>query len=183
MEVARGERKLCNCARVNNATHLWAGGLDERVRGNVDGFAYVSDFQADVTCGRLGDNHSNTLNLSSLESLGRNADAISPRRKQHYGVVAFCVRSDASRFGGGETGDGYFSSDDGGVVRVFDCTGDAAGGLTLGESSDWAERKQATDPEQRDWFSTAHLLALNGHVKLLSISMCHLGLPQKSCAL
>jgi hypothetical protein len=67
---------------------------------------------------------------------------------QHHGVVAFCVRGDASRFGGGEPGDGYFSSDDGGAVRVFDCTGDAAGGLTLGESGDGTEDEEGTNPEQ-----------------------------------
>ena len=34
-EVARGERQLRNCARVNNATHLWA--LDSIERTHADG--------------------------------------------------------------------------------------------------------------------------------------------------
>lgn len=61
---------------------------------------------------------------------------------------------------GGEAFDGYFSSDDGGAVRVFDGPVDAAGSLTLRESGDRAEDKQATDPEQRHGVSRAHLPTL-----------------------
>ena len=97
---------------------------------------------------------------AGVESVGRDSHAVRAGRKERHGVVAFRVGCDFSLFGGGEACDGHFGSDDDGAVRVFDGSGDAARGLTLGESGDRAEDKQASDPEQRYGGSGAHLLTL-----------------------
>jgi hypothetical protein len=57
-------------------------------------------------------------------------------------------------FSGGEACDRYFGTDDDGAVLVFNTTGDAAGGLTLGErENSGATRKrvpQVTSYEHRN---------------------------------
>ncbi len=154
LRVASGSSD--DSARVDDAAQLRAARLDERHRCADDRlFAYGSDFQADVNCRRFCDNHSDRFDLSFLESIRRNAHAVGAGRKQQHGVVAFRVGCDFSLFGGGEAFDGYFRSDDDGAVWVFDSPADAARGLTLAQSEDGAEDKQATGPEQRRGVSGA----------------------------
>src|SRR5262249_13469038 len=100
-EVARSERQLRNCARVNNAAQLRAFGLNERPRCDADYlFADRSHFEADINCGCFSDSHLDRSDLSSLESIRRNAHAITAWRNQRDGVSAFRVGCDFALFGG-----------------------------------------------------------------------------------
>ena len=159
-EVARRERQLRDRARVNDAAQLRAVRLDERRGAHDDRLDRLCS--ATVSCALTVVVSVITTRTafeeSRVESVGRDAHAVRAGRKQRHGVVAFRVGCDFSLFGGGEACDGHFRSDDDGAVRVFDSPGDAARGLTLGESGDGVEDKQATDPEQRHMVSGAHAL-------------------------
>ena len=128
----RGERKLRNCARVNNATHLRALRSNEQPQCADDHLlAYGPDFKIKVEWKGFGNDYSDRLDIGFLEAIRRDAYAIHSRWKERHRVIASIVGFDFSLFCGGEAYDGYFSSDDAGAVRVFDRPTDAACSLTL----------------------------------------------------
>ena len=139
-EVARRQRQLRDRARVNDAAKLWAIRSDERRGAHHDRLSdYSRDRKLRVECRSFGDDYPDRIEEGRVKSAGRDSHAVRAGRKQRHGVVAFRVGRDFPLLGGGEARDGHFGSDDDGAVRVSDGPGDAACGLTLGESGDGAE--------------------------------------------